>query len=356
MLQCRRPLKGLTAALAVAVLLAGSTPSQAFSVSEGTWSADCGADGCAMRTRNTEGDLLFLIGIRNSQTFSAGIRFSAPVADLSEAITLSTGGGYTSFLPQDDYAVFGPAGDLYLIEPAKTARLVDQFGPATTLEVNYANADPSTGQSGALQFSLSGFSAVYQAVKRELGTGSAKVAFAAPPGLERADMPPAAHHISQGAAPGAIVSSPAPDGIPQVVFDMHLRISDCEALSGGTLRGVAPQSARMTETAIIHAIPCIASAAGTTWRLYQIETGEIGGVRPLTLARYSPKFGWVGMLEPANVTLDPAAPGLTASRTGQGSDDCGYRGTWVYEDFDLKLVRFEAAARCGAMRQVWPAN
>jgi hypothetical protein len=66
------------------------------------------------------------------------------------------------------------------------------------------------------------------------------------------------------------------------------------------------------------------------------ETGEIGGVRVLTLAlaRYSPKFGWVGMMpKPFNMSsFDPANRATGADREPHGPahvDDCGYRGTWA---------------------------
>lgn len=343
----------LVALLGIAQVLATALPGHALSISEGSWSADCGPDGCAMRTRNAEGDLLFLIGVRNSGTLSAGIRLSAPVADFSEAITLQPGGaGYITFMPKDDYALFGQTADVYFTEPDKTARLVEQMRRAAAVTLAFANADRSGGQSTERRFPLSGFDTVVNAVASELSLQANTLQFSPPAGLEPAQMPTAAHHASIG----PLSSGPAPEGVPQIVFDLHLRVSDCEMLTNGAVGSARPQVARMSETAIVYAIPCIANNTGSTWRLYEMETGEIGGVRPLTLARYSPKFGWVGMDEPANVTLDENARTLTARRNGQDVDGCGYSGAWIYEDFDFRMQRFEAAARCGASRQVWPAN
>ncbi|MEM8878719.1 MAG: hypothetical protein AAGD23_12740 [Pseudomonadota bacterium] len=306
-----------------------------------------------MRTRNAEGDLLFIVGLRNGGALSAGIRLSAPIADFSEPLTLeAAGSGYITFLPQDDYALFGPAADIYFLEADKTGRLITQLKTASSVILAFANADRSAGQSSERRFPLGGFATVLDAVTRELSLNAAALQFARPVGLDPAQMPTAAHHASIG----PIASGPAPKGVPQIVFDMHLRVSDCEMLIEGALGSIRPQVARMSETAIVYAIPCIANRAGSTWRLYEMETGEIGGVRPLTLARYSPKFGWVGMDEPANVALNESARSLTARREGQDTDGCGYAGTWVYDQFDFRMERFSAAARCGALRQVWPTN
>ena len=328
-------------------------PAHALTISEGSWSADCGADGCAMRTRNAEGDLLFIVGLRNGEALSAGVRLAAPVADFSEPLTLEpAGSGYITFLPQDDYALFGPAADIYFVEADKTGRLIARLKTASGVMLAFVNADRSAGQSSERRFPLSGFATVLDAVTRELGLNDRDLRFARPVGLDAAQMPTAAHH----AGIGPLASGPAPEGIPQIVFDMHLRVSDCEMLVDGALGNTRPQAARMSETAIVYAIPCIANRSGSTWRLYEMETGEIGGVRPLTLARYSPKFGWVGMDEPANVALDEGARSLTARREGRDTDGCGYAGTWVYDQFDFRMERFSAAARCGALRQVWPAD
>jgi hypothetical protein len=243
----------VVATLVAMMMTLNPGPTRAQSLSEGAWSADCGADGCAMRTQSAQGDLLFLIGLKQDALFSAGIRFASPVADFSEAITLSTGGGYTTFLPQDDYALFAPASDLYLTEPAKTARIVEQFERAANLTVNFVNSSSgassgansetisSTEQSGERQFSLNGFSAVLAAVRQELGITADRLVFAAPPGLERAAMPAASHHTSQGATPGSTPSAPAPQGIPAGgVRNARAAYRTAKGLSGGTLRGVAP--------------------------------------------------------------------------------------------------------------------
>lgn len=134
-------------------------------------------------------------------------------------------------------------------------------------------------------------------------------------------------------------------GIPEAVIDAHLANDACEDLTSDHMRNRAPVVGQLSAVATFYAIPCVAGALDTTYRLYLHETGEIGGVHPLYFAVWSPENAWMGTELLRAVHFNPESGRLTgesAGTAGSGpSATCRVRGTWHWNRWAFRLERME---------------
>lgn len=152
-----------------------------------------------------------------------------------------------------------------------------------------------------------------------------------------------------------------PDALPELLVNTHQLTSDCEALS--TIVGANPIEARLSDVARLFALPCTSSSQGdATYRVYLFETGEIGGIRPLLFAMFTPELGWVGSDILRGVELDAGTAMITHHTLGQWGGACGTYGRWQWNDFTLKMLEFRYRKSCSSSRspenwvQVFPAK
>ena len=91
------------------------------------------------------------------------------------------------------------------------------------------------------------------------------------------------------------------------------------------MQDLDPVIARLSVTVRIAAVPCVRGAYN--FRLYRVETGEIGGIQTLYFADYTDSHGWSGTDILFNIDLDDTGR-LSAFAKGRGLGDCGSFGLW----------------------------
>lgn len=130
--------------------------------------------------------------------------------------------------------------------------------------------------------------------------------------------PPAAADPADTSAPldDMPTLSEAFAGIPEAVIDAHLANLTCEDLASDHMHDRAPVVGALSPVATLYAIPCVAGARETSYRLYLHETGEIGGVHPLYFAVWSPENAWMGTELLRDVRFDPESGQLTGESAG----------------------------------------
>jgi len=171
----------------------------------------------------------------------------------------------------------------------------------------------------------------------------------------------------EGAAPPHTVAA-APDmsridliirmGIPERLLIRHAHASDCEDPGSPKLKAVAPIIGQLSKVAILYAIPCLMSGSEISYRLWIIETGEIGGITPLYFALYDPTFGWKGSDLLYNVTFDATADRLTSSLKTSQTGSCGHRASWHWKSYAFAMDDFQLSPDCAAGHpaRIYPPN
>ncbi len=135
--------------------------------------------------------------------------------------------------------------------------------------------------------------------------------------------------------------------------------SDCEDPASDHMKRFRGIASTLSPTATLFAIPCTASGANTTYRLYVRESGEVGGVTVLYFATWSKDHGWSGTDLLYNIALD--GPRLTAHYKASAKGDCGTYGEWTWTGYAYRLDRFAVEERCQGRRpadwrRVYPAS
>ena len=135
-------------------------------------------------------------------------------------------------------------------------------------------------------------------------------------------------------------------GVPDPVVAQHVSTTFCEDPSGLALADHAALVAQLGPTAVLVGIPCTGDAARAAFRLYVLETGEIGGVHAQFFALPSKTLGWTG----TEVLWSPAmdAEGrLTGTLYDPGEGRCASRGRWRWTGYALAMETAELEATCG---------
>ena len=160
-----------------------------------------------------------------------------------------------------------------------------------------------------------------------------------------ADSPPPAD-----AAPAPPSTEPEPPvsaalaAVPPPVLDLHAAIAFCEDPAGGLAERHPPVTAELSAAALLVAIPCTGDAAEATFRLYVLETGEIGGIHPLLFALPAASVGWAGtdLLRDVAVGADGL---LTGTLRDPDQARCVSRGAWRWSACRGRGSRAPSGAR-----------
>jgi hypothetical protein len=144
-------------------------------------------------------------------------------------------------------------------------------------------------------------------------------------------------------------------GVPEPVLALHVSTTFCEDPSGAALADHAALVAPLAPTAVLVGIPCTGDAARAAFRLYVLETGEIGGVHAQFFALPSKTLGWTG----TEVLWQPSTDAdgrLTGTLYDPGEGRCASRGRWRWNGYALAMETAELEATCGKgdWRTIYP--
>ncbi len=254
--------------------------------------------------------------------------------DRATAISIDNGVGVT-LQPTADYAPFVRPTDFYVTRQSALDRLMIRLTAGTTLRFTYMDV---SGNPHTDVFRLKGLDdaldAIDDAQKRVVGDRR----FGPPEGLA-----PAPRVDRQTAA--------AATGVPPRLAEWHATSTPCESADSSGVAAVAPIIGPLSETAMLYALPCSGSGERVSFRLYLVETGEIGGIQDLSFAGWSPRFGWFG----TDTLDDPVYDAPTRTLSGETRDGggCAGRGRWTFDAYGFRLDRFEAAMTCGSSPGGW---
>ena len=306
------------------------------------WAVVCAADGaCGAGTQSTSASLVLHRDVTAGTGYEISIGLDPSVVDLSQPIGLKVDNGPTrTAQPGRDYRMDTGMDRITLVDPGLASGLLPDLIAGGQLVLFVAT--PAGGTS-RLPFSLSGLSASLLWIDEQQDrVGEPRIA-QVPTGDVGDDIP-------RPPVEGGTVTG----GLPEMVLARH-SVSDCEPATAEFLELIPPVSARLSQTATVHAVPCTRGAYNVTYRLYLVETGEIGGIQPLYFVEYSERFGWSGTDILFNVDIDAATGTLSAFAKGRGLGDCGSAGTWRWRDYAFALIRFVHQEDCnGTPPGDWP--
>lgn|GEM_PF-7073248 len=135
-------------------------------------------------------------------------------------------------------------------------------------------------------------------------------------------------------------------GVPDPVVALHISTTFCEDPSGPALADHAALLAELGPTAVLVGIPCTGDATRAAFRLYVLETGEIGGVHAQFFALPSKTLGWIGTEVLWAPSMD-ADGRLTGTLYDPGEGRCASRGRWRWNGYALAMETAELEATCG---------
>lgn len=340
------------AAWMVAVLLATAPPAAAQGNSARFGSAEvaCAEDltcVAAVRSLASDGTVRSVLQIQRAQgsrsRWTVAVSTLADLADRERSVSMAVDGGVALTLrPRADFAPFVQPGTFYVVSTYALDRLMRDIQVGFELRFSYIDI---AGAPHMDRFRLDGMRDALTEIDRRQNriVGDRR---AGPP----TDLPPAPEVDRQ-----ALV---ALQGLPPRLVEWHMA-SACEAPDGPSLAETAPVIGPLSPTAMLYAIPCYRSEGRIGYRLYMVESGEIGGMHLITFATWSSRFGWMGTDTLETVAFDPETATLTAVTTGAAAD-CGTFGEWRWDEYAFKLVAFRANERCGgglapeAWTQVYP--
>ncbi len=332
----------LLASALLALLVVASTAERTVAA-EATvqgWAIRCDAPLCRASKPSASGLQALLVGrFETGDGLAVGLSAPGAVVDRDRPMTLRIDGRRIADLaPKSGYLPFERVDAFWITDATVARTLVDALPSAKAVRFEYIDV---TGAPHDADIDVTGFAAVLAASDRELGRTTAKPVGVAPRGLEPAPNPGRAALVVRM-------------GVPPRLLAKHAAASDCEASNSPLLRAFKPVIGVLSSTAILYAIPCTASTGNVSYRLWVVESGEIGGITAQYFALFDPDYGWKGSDLLANVAYDEAGGRLTATlRTGAG---CGGRGQWRWKNWAFAMEEYRMAADCveGRDPAVWP--
>lgn len=326
-------------ALFLAALVAGgSAPHRS-----GSWFVDCDNRLYCAAAATAAGDTAQIV-LRVGRTATGGWQISflpgSFAFDDGRDFALAVDGGpRISFHPGEDFSAFGrDAPEYYLTDETLAERILRAMESGGRLVMMLAGRD---GGSHAFTFSLAGLAAAIAYVEEAQDRKDGDRRAGRPDGL----VP---HPAMRGATPLAD-GGEGPRGIPARIHEQHLRQRACEALDGESLGTVDIVSGRLDARSRLYGLPCTRSGERVTYRLYRIETGEIGGVETLYFAAWLDGFGWTGTDLLENVAYDEAEATLTARGGRDAAGTCASRALHLWQGwrFALRDYRIDEACKKG---------
>ncbi|MCB1474641.1 MAG: DUF1176 domain-containing protein [Rhodobiaceae bacterium] len=334
------------------VLLAAFVAGGSAPLRTGAWFVDCDADlYCAAATIAAENDAKIGIRIGRQATGSWQVSFVPGSFDLDPAQTLALsidGGPKVSFHPGEDFLAYGTdRPEFHLTDVTLAERILRGMEKGQRMDLMLAASD---GSSHVFSASLKGFASALSHIEEAQKRPAGERQVAAPQGLP-------VHPSMAGATPLAD-GGKGPRGIPARVYEQHVRQSACEALDSAGLKDAAIVAGRLDARSRLFGIPCTNSGGRVTYRLYRIETGEIGGVETLYFALFLPDFGWAGTDLLENVSFDETTGTLTMRAGRDSGGGCASKAVhrWQGWRFALQDYRIDTACKGGpaeSWRQVY---
>ncbi len=329
-------------ALLVMVVAAPAWAADPTTYSADGWLAQCDGRVCkASLASESRTEALLLGRWPGSRGVSIGLVTPRGIADRERPIDLRMDANAAMTLrPGHDYAPLERVETFWVIDDHLASEIVQGALKARHLRLSYLDM---IGAPHDADFDVSGLQKVLEFI-----------------GSQPAAMP------TQGAAPPHDVA-PAPDlsrieliirmGLPDRLLVRHARASDCEDPASPRLKSVLTLIGPLSKNAILYAIPCSASGADISYRLWVIETGEIGGITPLYFALYDPVFGWKGSDLLYNVSFEPNGSKLTSTLKGQ-SGTCGHSALWHWKGYAFALDSYQLPSVCPGARtiKIYPPN
>ncbi len=328
--------------------LFAAAPVTAAEKTFGAWLATCkNDDACAAITtiaspKGTAADYVLHLDRRTpAAALTIAISMSRNLMDRDRPIALRIDDASPLTLrPTAGYAPFGAVNDFYVTDKSRLKTLLATMLAGSELRLSYIDV---AGAPHDVDFSLSGLTAALLWIdERQDRVGK-------PRGLAAPDHLDPAPHV-------AATEVTAAGGLPPQVLERHLTRSDCEDPTAGTMAVSESIVAPLSKTAILYAIPCTTHAYNVTYRLYVVESGEIGGTETLYFADYSDDHGWTGTDLLFNVSFDATTGRLSSFYKGRGLADCGSAGVWRWKDYAFAMEEFRAWSRCDGTHppDTWP--
>lgn len=339
----RRPFAAL--ALGVALAVAPTVASAEDGRVKG-WTATCDAPTCRASLASQTGLQALLVGrFETGDGIALGLATPGAIADRDRPMTLRVDGRKIADLdPKSGYAPLERVETFWLTDPKLADAVITALKGAKTLRVEYIDV---TGAPHDADFDVTAFPELVAWTDTHLGRTTAKPLGVAPRGLAAAPNPGRAELVIR-------------QGLPSRLIVKHMAASACEAPDSPLLRAFKPVIAPLSSTAILYAVPCTATAGNVSYRLWVVESGEIGGITPLYFASFDPTLGWKGSDLLYNVSYDATEKRLTSvQRTGAG---CGTRGVWRWKEWTFAMEETRLAADCVEGRdpaswpRVWPTD
>ena len=308
------------------------------------WNGACdpAAGLCRASLASASGLQALLIGrLPGSDGIALGVIMPGAIADRERPISVRVDGKRLFDLdPRTGYAPFERPDAFWLTDQKVAATLLAALLKGKTLRLEYIDV---AGAPHDADFALDGIDKLLAWTDERLAKKSAKrEAAAPPPGLAPAPAVTKAELIVR-------------QGVPPRLIERHMAASDCEAPNSPLLKAVKPVIGPLSKTAMLYGIPCAASAGNVSYRIWVVESGEIGGITPLYFASFDPAFGWKGSDLVFNIAFDSKEAQLTSTFRGRGGADCGSRGQWRWKDFAFAMEEFRSNADCGGGEpDSWP--
>jgi hypothetical protein len=326
----------------LALALSAATPAAA-EVADATvrgFVLHCDATLCRGGLPSTSGKQALLIGrFGAGDGIALGIATPGAIADRTRPMTLRIDGRRIADLePARDYAPLERVEAMWIVDDKVADTVVAALDGAKAVRFEYIDV---TGAPFDADFDVSGFREALAWTDVRLGRTTKKPTGATPQGLAAAPTP----------TRGELVVKM---GVPPRLFAKHVAASTCEAPGSPLLRAIKPVIGILSPTAIVYAIPCTASAGNVAYRLWVVESGEIGGITPLYFAAWEPGYGWKGTDLLHNVEYDEKTQRLTSTfRSGPG---CGLRGVWRWKKWTFAMDEMRRSDDCGDGRTAadWP--
>ena len=310
------------------------------------WAGRCDAPVCRASKPSASGLQALMIGrFETGDGVAVGLAAPGAIVDRDRPMTLRIDGRRIADVePKSGFLPLERVETFWITDPALARTVVDALPKAQTLRFEYIDV---TGAPHDADIDVAGFPDLLAWTDKQLGRTTAKPTGVAPRGLEPAPNP----------GRGELVVRM---GTPPRLLAKHMAASDCEAPNSPLLRSFKPVIGVLSSTAILYSIPCTASQGNVSYRLWVVESGEIGGITPQYFALFDPVYGWKGSDLLGNVVYDDKTTRLTAVQRAGGG--CGGRGVWKWKNWAFAMEEYRMAADCVEGRdptdwpKVWPKD
>lgn len=308
------------------------------------WAGRCDAPTCRASRPSTSGLQALILGrFETGDGIAVGLSTPGAIVDRDRPMTLRIDGKRIADLaPRSGFLPLERVEAFWITDAALAQTVIAALPTAKSVRFEYIDV---TGAPHDADIDVAGFADVLAWTDRQLGRTTVKPIGVAPRGLDAAPNPGRADLVIRM-------------GVPPRLTAKHMAASDCEAPNSPLLRAFKPVIGVLSSTAILYSIPCTASAGNISYRLWVVESGEIGGITAQYFALLDPVYGWKGSDLLHNVAYDDKTARLTATyRAGGG---CGSRGTWRWKNWAFAMEEFRLAETCAEGRdpadwpKVWP--